>query len=242
VGGIGSLAGATVSWRKVRPLWEAAVHADAPGSPAALTASGKTLEADGLVYAHPGRAELVIDRASIRIAPGDRVLVEGASGAGKSTLASLLAGLLPPRAGSLLLGGLDPHTLGLEAWRRRVALAPQFHENHIFVGTLAFNVLLGRAWPPSERDLAEADSLCRELGLGPLLDRMPSGILQVVGETGWQLSHGERSRIFLARALLQDADVVVLDESFAALDSRSLRDALECARAKARALVVIAHP
>lgn len=73
----------------------------------------------------------------------------------------------------------------------------------ILTGTLAFNLLMGRRWPPTAEELAEAKQLCDELGLGDLLSRMPSGLMQVVGETGWQLSHGERSRLYLARALLK---------------------------------------
>ena len=66
--------------------------------------------------------------------------------------------------------------------------------------------------------------------------------MQMVGETGWQLSHGEKSRLFIARALLQWANLVVLDESFAALDPSNLRRALECVLRRAPALLVIAHP
>ena len=120
--------------------------------------------------------------------------------------------------------------------------APQFHENHVFTGSFAFNLLLGRRWPPRAEDLREAEAVCRELGLGELLERMPGGLWQIVGETGWQLSHGERSRLFVARALLQDADVVVLDESFAALDPETLRQALPCVLERARTLLMIAHP
>ena len=71
---------------------------------------------------------------------------------------------------------------------------------------------------------------------------MPSGLMQIVGETGWQLSHGERSRLYLARALLQKAELVVLDESFAALDPETLTQCLRCALSRASTLVVIAHP
>jgi ATP-binding cassette subfamily B protein len=71
---------------------------------------------------------------------------------------------------------------------------------------------------------------------------MPAGLLQMVGESGWQLSHGEKSRLYIARALLQKADLVVLDESFASLDPENLRRALRCVLDRARALVVIAHP
>ena len=88
-------------------------------------------------------------------------------------------------------------------WRQRVVAVPQFHDNHVFTGTLAFNLLMGRHWPPQPADLQAAEALCRALELGPLLDRMPAGVWQLVGETGWQLSHGERSRLYIARALLQ---------------------------------------
>jgi ATP-binding cassette subfamily B protein len=70
---------------------------------------------------------------------------------------------------------------------------------------------------------------------------MPAGMLQMVGETGWQLSHGERSRLYIARALLQNADLVILDESFAALDPENLKRAIECVVKRARSLLVIAH-
>ena len=84
--------------------------------------------------------------------------------------------------------------------------------------------------------------MCDELGLGPLVRRMPGGMFQMVGETGWRLSHGEQSRLFIARALLQRSDVVILDESLAALDPENMAAALRCVRARAPSLVVIAHP
>ena len=71
---------------------------------------------------------------------------------------------------------------------------------------------------------------------------MPGGLQQMVGETGWQLSHGEKSRLYLARALLQRADLLILDESFAALDPESLQRALAFVLTEAPSLVVIAHP
>jgi ABC-type multidrug transport system fused ATPase/permease subunit len=193
-------------------------------------------------FAHEGRREPVLRRASLRIEAGDRLLLEGPSGGGKSTLAALVAGERAPGSGSILVEGLDRRTLGAEGWRRRIALAPQFHENHVLMGTFAFNVLLGRRWPPGPGDLEAAEEVCRGLGLGDLLDRMPSGMFQLVGETGWQLSHGERSRLFLARALLQGADLVILDEGFAALDPETLRECLGFVLDRASTLLVIAHP
>ena len=184
----------------------------------------------------------MLRRCSLRIATGDRILLQGASGGGKSTLASLLTGLRLPESGLLLLAGLDRHTLGTDGWRRRVVACPQFHENHIFLGTFGFNLLMGRDWPPANEDLRKAEALCRELGLGELLDKMPSGLLQLIGETGWQLSHGERSRLFIARALLQNPDLLVLDESFGQLDPQSLERAMRCVLDRAPTVMVIAHP
>ena len=90
--------------------------------------------------------------------------------------------------------------------------------------------------------MQDAWQVCRELGLGPLIERMPGGLEQMVGETGWQLSQGERSRVFLARALLQGGEAVLLDESLAALDPDNMRQCLECVFRRAKTLLVIAHP
>ncbi len=138
--------------------------------------------------------------------------------------------------------GLDRQTLGDGLWRKRIASVPQFHENHILTETLAFNLLFGRGWPATQSDMREAETVCRELGLGPLLDAMPSGLMQMVGEGGWQLSHGERSRVFIARALLQSADLLILDESFGALDPENASVALKATIERAKTLMVIAHP
>ena len=87
-----------------------------------------------------------VAHASLAVHRGERVLIQGDSGCGKSTLGSLLAGLRPPDSGLLFLGGLDMATTGTPSWRRRVVLVPQFHDNHILVGMLAFNLLMGRRW------------------------------------------------------------------------------------------------
>ena len=112
----------------------------------------------------------------------------------------------------------------------------------MLTGTLAFNLLMGRRWPPQADDLKDAERVCRHLGLAELLERMPLGLQQIVGESGWQLSHGERSRLFIARALLQNAEVIILDESFGALDAENLQRALEYVLQQAPTLLVIMHP
>jgi ATP-binding cassette subfamily B protein len=196
----------------------------------------------GIDFRYRSRAQLVLEKCSLQIREGDRWLLEGPSGGGKSTLASLLAGMRTPQSGLILLWGFDRRAMSTDMWRRRVAMAPQFHENHVLTETLAFNLLMGRRWPPLPEDLAEAETVCRELGLGELLDRMPDGLLQIVGEGGWRLSHGERSRLYIARTILQKADLVILDESFGALDPESLQRTLRCVLDRSPTLLVIAHP
>jgi ATP-binding cassette subfamily B protein len=249
--GLISLADAVISWQQVAPLFKAAGRSQLQGSPAvAFTpatqsdngADQAVMEAHDLVFRYQERGEPVLRGCSLTIRRGERLLLEGSSGGGKSTLASLLVGLRVPQSGLLLLHGLDRQTLGEQGWRQRVVSAPQFHENHVLSETFAFNLLMGRRWPPREEDMREASAICSELGLEPLLNKMPAGMLQMVGETGWQLSHGERSRVYIARALLQGAEIVIFDESFAALDPENVRLALDCVLRRASTLLVVAHP
>jgi ATP-binding cassette subfamily B protein len=245
--GLWNLVGARIAWKQVAPLFRAAARIEKPGSStlvhAAPSPDGQAfLEAHDLTFRYSSRAEPVLRRCNLTVSAGDRILLEGPSGGGKSTLASLLSGTLRPESGLLLAGGLDRQALGASGWLRRVAAAPQFHENHVLTGTFAFNLLLGRRGWLEEQDFAEAETVCRQLGLGPLLEKMPAGMLQMVGESGWQLSHGECSRLYIARALLQGSDVLIFDESFAALDPENLRVAVDCVLQRAPTVVVIAHP
>jgi ATP-binding cassette subfamily B protein len=242
--GLLHLMGAVVAWTHVAPLFRAASRPEDAGTlrPQLGHEPGNLLDARELGFRHGDRAQAVLRGCSLRIEAGDRLLLEGPSGSGKSTLAALLTGLRQPDSGVVLLRGLDRQSLGARAWRQRVAIAPQFHENYVFTETLAFNLLMGRAWPPSAQDMEEAEGLCRELGLASLLERMPGGLLQMVGESGWQLSHGERSRLYVARALLQGAELVVLDESFAALDPENLLRVMRCVLDRSPSLLLIAHP
>lgn len=243
---LAALGRAVIAWREIAPMFTAAAEVEPPPpflAPSALrednAGTAPLMEAAGVSFSYGARP--VLDAADLVIQSGERLLLEGASGGGKSTLASLLVGIRTPNSGQVLLRGHDRRTLGA-SWHQFATEAPQFYENHILSGSLGFNLLLGRRWPATADDLADARQICDELGLGHLVDRMPGGLNQMVGETGWQLSHGERSRIFLARALLQDAELTILDESFAALDPESLRLCLDCAFRRARTLLVIAHP
>jgi ATP-binding cassette subfamily B protein len=245
------LGAASVAWEQVRLLFNGASRSESPGSPdlgivcrrpVSKSESEVLLKVQQVAFRHEGRADPVLESCNLQIHQGDRILLEGPSGGGKSTFVAILAGLRQAQSGLVLFRGLDRQALGSRTWRRLIAAAPQFHDNHVLSGTLAFNVLMGRRWPASPEDYVEAERLCREVGLGNLLDRMPAGVFQMVGETGWQLSHGERSRLFLARALLQGTDTLILDETFGALDPESLVETMQCVFRRSPTLVLIAHP
>jgi ATP-binding cassette, subfamily B, bacterial len=244
--GFAQCAGAAIAWRQIAPLFHAAARPRDCGSPSlawppAGDGNGPLLRVRDLVFRYRDRGHPILQGCDLEVERDARILLEGPSGGGKSTLAAVLSGRRIPESGLLLLDGWDRHALGQETWRRRVAAAPQFHENHVFTGTFMFNALMSREWPPRAADVAEMEAICNELGLDSLLRRMPGGALQMVGESGWQLSHGEQSRLFIARALLQRAEAVVLDESFGALDPENLRRSLECVQRRAPALLAITH-
>jgi ATP-binding cassette subfamily B protein len=244
---LSDIAAAYVSWKRIGYLFKAASRPELLGSVMAAKVgedddTGSLLEVDRLSFRHRPAGPAILDGCSLNVRSGDRILLEGPSGGGKTTFASLLAGARQAESGLLLARGLDRQTLGCDGWRKHVMLVPQFHENHIFTETFAFNLLCGRNWPPSAEDMKEAEDVCRGLGLGGVIDRMPNGLAQMIGDGGWQLSHGERSRVFIARALLQDPSLLILDESFGALDPENLHMALSFTVERAQTLMVIAHP
>jgi ATP-binding cassette subfamily B protein len=242
--GLGQLGAAALAWRKVRVLFNAAAPVQsgiALASPG--TEEAVLLEARDLTFRYGDHDEPVVDSCNLTIGRNDCILLEGPSGDGKSTLASLLAGLRKPQSGLLLAGGLDHHSLDEAGWRRRVALVPHSLMRIVFSADRLHSTC---CWfGPGHRPgmILRMRVLCVAISVSILLlARMPAGLDQAVGESGWQLSEGERSRVFLARALLSKADVLILDECFSALDPQSLISAYKAVRARAKALVLVAHP
>ncbi|WOB11355.1 ABC transporter ATP-binding protein [Piscinibacter gummiphilus] len=230
---------------RVAPLLDAAAAHRADRQPphprVGVPASVPLLEVRALRYRYPRARADLLESVSLRIGEGHRLLVEAPSGEGKSTLIAILAGLREATAGELKSRGIDRRLLSVADWGQRVVAVPQFNSNHVFTGTVAFNCLMGRGWPATTEDVAEAERVLRALALGPLLDAMPSGMQQTLGETGWRLSHGERSRLFLARAILQEPDVLLVDESLGTLDPATFLICLRFINETSRAVVMVAH-
>ena len=193
----------------------------------------------GVSFAYPARERVVLDELELTIDPRETLAVVGESGAGKSTLAALLLGLAQPTAGSIEVGGIDLADCRLEEWRSLLAWVPQ--RPTIFRGTVADNIRLGR---PDATD-AEVRAAAVRSGADDFAGRLADGYGTLVGDGGRVLSAGERRRIALARALVRDAALVVLDEPTADLDPESatlVGYAIEELHGKATILLIAHRP
>ncbi len=222
-----SMAGAAAGGRALEilgPRPDSPVAAPAASSPAAAAGRGAGRRADlrrdvielaGVTVAYPGRDAPALAGLSLRLAPGDKVMVSGPSGAGKSTLLAVLLRYADPVSGELRAGGCPAAGLDVRGWRDQIAWVPQ--QPTLFAGTIRDNIALGR--PTAGPDLVEAAA---ELaGAGEFIAGLPAGYGTRIGERGLQLSAGQRQRIALARAFLRQAPVVLLDEPTAHLDGES---------------------
>ncbi|KAB8139861.1 thiol reductant ABC exporter subunit CydC [Chloroflexia bacterium SDU3-3] len=195
------------------------------------------LEVRGLRFRYAEGQPYALDGLSFAVPQGGRLTVAGASGAGKSTLASLLLRFWEYREGSIRIGGRELRELDPEQARGLFSVVAQ--QTHLFNSTIRDNLLLARADASDEQLLA----VCQQAQLGELLARLPKGLDTPVGEDGTQLSGGERQRLALARAMLRDAPMLILDEATANLDpvtDRSVREALD-RFAAGRTTLILAH-
>lgn len=205
------------------------------GSMAAPTNAPK-LAFRELSFTYPD-GTVALNRCSFTAPAGCVTAVVGASGAGKSTLLHLLLRFIAPTAGAIRLDDVDLAELGDDAWLRGVAWVPQ--RAHVFEGTIADNLRLGRP----DADLDALREAARAVGADTFIEALPQGYDTPLGERGVGLSGGQIQRLALARALLKDAPVLLLDEPTAHLDAHSQREVLAAlARiARGRTVLLVTH-
>lgn len=213
------------AWRRLEQCRGAAgrleeIAAQEPALPVAAAPrmpSGRGLALRGVSFRYATDRPTVLEDFSLEIAPGERIAVVGPSGAGKSTLAMLLMRQLDPDRGVVTLDGTDLRLLDPDALRRHIGLLAQ--RPVLFRDTLAENLRLAR---PAATD-AELRGALEAAGLGPLLESLPEGLDTWVDEAGSNLSGGEVRRVALARLVLTDCPVVILDEPTTGLDAGTAR-------------------
>ncbi|WP_027819783.1 ABC transporter ATP-binding protein [Paraburkholderia bannensis] len=209
----------TVSLTRVVELQHEPVIVQEPESPAAPT-DDSTLEFDDVWFSHEERAHGVLRGASAVLPAGRKIALAGASGAGKSTLIDLVQRFYDPQAGTLRLGGVDLRDLHLDELRRRVAVVSQ--DIVLFRGSLADNVRYSA--PHASRE--QVALAVHAAQLDALVATLPEGLDSQIGERGQQLSGGQKQRIAIARALLQEPSILVLDEATSAVDEATEREVI----------------
>jgi ATP-binding cassette, subfamily C, bacterial CydC len=196
-----------------------------------------TLEFDRVSFRYGEDGPPVLTDISFVLRPGRRVAVVGPSGSGKSTLVNLVLRFWDPEGGEVRFGGRDVRGYAQEDLRTRMGVVSQ--HTHIFNDTLRANLLLG----DPEADEAALQEVVARAQLAGLVERLPEGMDSYVGEQGSRLSGGERQRLAVARALLKDAPLLILDEATANLDTITERELMAAVRdfMRGRTTLVITH-
>ena len=224
------------SYRSIKELLDSTYVEEWKGTHKPARLRGE-IEFDRVSFAYPGNERLVIKDFSLHIRAGEHIALVGHSGSGKSTLTYLLLGLYRPGEGTILIDGIPQAELDMRWLRKQCAVVLQ--ESLLLSGSIAENIKFARP-DATEEQIREA---ARRANAEEFILRMPNGYDTTVGERGVMLSGGQRQRLSIARALLRDPRILILDEATSSLDyesERLVQQALE-RLAEGRTVITIAH-
>lgn len=232
----GRIAKATASGERILDLMETAPEVTQRRKAYAIKRLAGEIKLEDVTVSYTGK-DKALDRLSLRIRQGSKVAVVGQSGSGKSTLAALLLRLHDPTTGVVRIDGHDLRDVTLESLRAHVAVVLQ--ESVLFQGTIEDNISMGRPGATA----AEIEQAARAANAHQFITALPDGYDTVVGERGATLSGGQRQRIAIARAILRDASIIILDEATTGLDPTNSAAVLEAIDrlAAGRTTLVITH-
>jgi ATP-binding cassette subfamily B protein len=193
--------------------------------------------ANGTLGALDGAQRWALQDINVTVPAGGKLAIVGRTGSGKSTMVKLLARLMEPTAGRILLDGRDIREVPLKALRKTVGMVPQ--EPILFSDTIARNIAFGRV----EATLSGIEAAARTAGLDGDIAVMPHGLETVVGERGMSLSGGQKQRVTIARLLVYDPAVVVLDDALSSVDTETEKAVLRSLdeNVRDRTTIVVAH-
>jgi ATP-binding cassette, subfamily B, multidrug efflux pump len=232
------------SWKRMSDILDAVPEIDDAG----VTPEGRALEIRGgiavrdLVFTYPGSERPVLDHVSLSIPPGQTAAFVGATGSGKSTLISLLARLHDPPAGTVYVDDVDVRQIPLSRLRGAVGFVPQ--EPFLFSDTIAENVAFGVDDPDDAARIADRVRAAAAVArLDKDVEEFPKGYDTLVGERGITLSGGQKQRTALARAVMLDPRILVLDDALSAVDTYTEEEILGKLRGlmRQRTSIIVSH-